>query len=357
MLIEHVALVGGFGLVAYIVGILFDRPDVAAIGAIIIIGIGGSGTLTGIQYHVGETTTTTTDQQSSGLSDISTAELVTSYNYSGNPAGIVFDTAGDTFFIINDNTNTIDAFSTTNYNLSALQFARNYTVTEDDNINDNTFNDDGSQLYVSGSQNNSIYQYTLETPFNLSNVTYTRELEVGSNPQAVRFNDDGTILFVLSGSSVHEYDLTDAYNISSAVAGNEFSFASQDTDPSGLLFNSDGTLMIMLGSQSMYQYSLDPYDISTAAYDDASYDITEGDQPHSSTISNDDQQVFVSEQQTEEIYQYNVSDSETVETTTVVNNYDELQTTSSFPLGPIIMIVGGLMLFHAIGKTDEQRLS
>jgi hypothetical protein len=147
-----------------------------------------------------------------------------------------------------------------------------------------TFKPDGTKLYTCDNVNDSVYQYSLTTAWDLSTASYDSvSFSVASQasiPQGVRFNSDGTSMFICDNGtdSIYQYTLSTAYDISTAsYASKSFSFASQDTVPQGIDFNQSGTRLIMLGNTNKYvfQYSLStPFDVSTLSYDNVFYDLT-----------------------------------------------------------------------------------
>ena len=74
-------------------------------------------------------------------------------------------------------------------------------------------------------------------------------------PHAVTFNNDGTKMFVLSGSAdVDVYTLTTGFDLSTATFvdinsdGTGFDISTQENSPKGLTFNNDGTKMFVVGA-------------------------------------------------------------------------------------------------------------
>ena len=147
-----------------------------------------------------------------------------------------------------------------------------------------TFKPDGTRLYTCDNVNDSVYQYSLTTAWDLSTASYDSvSFSVSSQasiPSGVRFNPDGTSMFICDNGtdSIYQYTLSTAYNISTAsYTSKSFSFASQDTNPQGIDFNQSGTRLIMFGNTNKYvfQYSLStPFDVSTLSYDSVFYDLT-----------------------------------------------------------------------------------
>ena len=139
-----------------------------------------------------------------------------------------------------------------------------------------TFNDDGSKMFVTGSDEDKILEYDLSTAYDVSTATYAGDAEAFSVaeqetlPQDVVFNADGTQMFVMGSTSdrVWEYDLGTAYDVSTAVfAGDReqlFVF-SQENLPSGMVFNPDGSRLFVVGSSSdvVIEYHIAPATLYT----------------------------------------------------------------------------------------------
>jgi sugar lactone lactonase YvrE len=60
-----------------------------------------------------------------------------------------------------------------------------------------------------------------------------------------------------SGDAVNEYDLSSAWDVSTAVFLQNFSVAAQDTFPTGVFFKPDGTKMYVVGSTGDAVWSYD----------------------------------------------------------------------------------------------------
>lgn len=57
MLLQTAAIFAGLGIAFFVIGLVFDRPELALFGAIIVIGVGGTGVVQGYQVAVGENVT------------------------------------------------------------------------------------------------------------------------------------------------------------------------------------------------------------------------------------------------------------------------------------------------------------
>ena len=139
------------------------------------------------------------------------------------------------------------------------------------------FNNDGTKFYIIedfASPNDEIYAYDLSIPYDVTTAVDNGERHVGieTGQTAFVFNDDGTKIFKIENNAsndvINEYDLSIAYDVSSAsYSGNTFSVNAQDTSAQGLAFNSSGTKMFVSGdsTNSVYTYTLSvPFDLTTA---------------------------------------------------------------------------------------------
>ena len=78
MLLQTFVAVFALGLAGFVVGTIFDRPDIAMIGAVLILGIGGVGLVEDVEVRTGEvetvnnsTNTTTTEYQHEPIAGLS----------------------------------------------------------------------------------------------------------------------------------------------------------------------------------------------------------------------------------------------------------------------------------------------
>ena len=122
-----------------------------------------------------------------------------------------------------------------------------------------TFNNDGSKMYIIGTTGDDVNEYNLSTNFDVSTASFvdsysfmtpTQDTNLENFPYSVKFNNDGTKMFIVgSGSAnVNEFILTTAYDVSTASHETSFSVSSQENKPWGLDFNNDGTKMFITGA-------------------------------------------------------------------------------------------------------------
>ena len=145
------------------------------------------------------------------------------------------------------------------------------------------FKPDGTKVYIIGPTNDTIYQYTLSTPWDISTASYDSksflvQTQEGT-PTELFFKPDGTKVYMTGTTSdfVRQYTLATPWDISTASFDNvSFSVTTQDSAPQGLYFKSDGTEMYMVGStnNTVFSYTLSiPWDVSSAFYDNKFFQV------------------------------------------------------------------------------------
>ena len=147
--------------------------------------------------------------------------------------------------------------------------------TEESQPEDLVFSADGTKLFIVGSGGDEVNQYTLTTAFDLTaGLTQDGQFSVAgqeTDSHALRFNNDGTKLYVLgqSGDDINQYSLTTAFDITSGVTfdGSPFSVAGQETTPTAFAFNADGSQLFVLGTTGD---DINVYTLNTA------FDLTAG---------------------------------------------------------------------------------
>jgi len=127
------------------------------------------------------------------------------------------------------------------------------------------FNTTGTKMYMVGYGNYTLYQYSLTTGFDISTASYDSvSLLISSQDGQARdlvFSPDGTKMYMVGSenSSVYQYTLTTGFDLSTASYDSvSFSFSSQDSGARSIKFNTSGNKMYMLGysNDTIYQYSV-----------------------------------------------------------------------------------------------------
>jgi len=202
--------------------------------------------------------------------------------------GLAFNSDGTAMYTLGYGNDTVYQYTlSTAYDITTASYAsKSFSVASQDAVPLKViFNTAGTKMYVLGSTNDSVFQYSLSTGFDVSTASYDSvSFSVASqetSPAGMVFNNDGTTMFIIGSASdaVYQYSLSTAFDLSTAsYASISFSVSAQATSPTQVLFNSDGTKMFVLDNAApdeIYQYSLSTaFNVSTASYDSVSFDVT-----------------------------------------------------------------------------------
>ncbi len=133
---------------------------------------------------------------------------------------------------------------------------------------------DGTKMYVVGSAGDDINEYNLSTAYDISTAVYNQNFSVAAQetaPFGIEFKPDGTKMYVVgtSGDDINEYNLSTAWDVSTASYNQNFSVSAQEAFPTAVRFKPDGTKMFVTGyhGDDVNEYSLTTaWDVSTASY-------------------------------------------------------------------------------------------
>lgn len=260
--------------------------------------------------------------QASGSSQNLTAE-----NYIGTAKSGATD--GDS--VVVNTQGTVSDIPETYYDIANASYdSVSFSVTSQENSPQAfAFSADGTKMYVGGSQNNTVYQYTLSTAWDLSTASYASKSfsfsgqETGA--QDIAFKTDGTKMFITGTSSdaVNEYALSTAWDVSSASFTVAFSVSSQDVSPQGVTFNPNGTQMYVTGnvSNAIFEYTLSTaWDVSSASYASKSLSVgTEEGEPRGVEFNSNGTKVFITGSANDSVFQYNLTTAYDISTGSYAN--------------------------------------
>lgn len=134
------------------------------------------------------------------------------------------------------------------------------------------FKTDGSKMYTLV-DDGKVREYDLSSNWSIKTASHLQSLDVTpeeSKPRGFHFKPDGAKMYVVGedGMDVTEYDLSVAWDISSAVPLQTFSVATDDNKPYAITFKPDGTRMYIIGvaHETIYEYNIGvAWDISSAS--------------------------------------------------------------------------------------------
>jgi DNA-binding beta-propeller fold protein YncE len=233
---------------------------------------------------------------------------------------------------------------------------------QDDTPTGLSFSSDGTKCYVVGITNDTVYQYTLSTAWDISTGSYaSKSMSVSSqetSPVGLSFSSDGTKCYVIGydNDTVYQYTLSTAWDISTgSYASKSMSVTSQETSPRGLAFSSDGTKCYVVGTtnDTVYQYTLSTaWDISTGSYASKSMSVTSQETtPQGLAFSSDGTKCYVIGSTSDTIYQYTLSTAWDISTGSYASKSMSVSSQETSPVGLSFSLDGTKC--YVVGTTND----
>lgn len=249
--------------------------------------------------------------------NISTMTFIEELHVAGQdstPTGLFFDSTGSRFFIVGTSADKIHQ-----YNIGGLQ-----VITPSSQGEQLRFSSDGYHFYICEQAGDTIDQWTMTTPWDTSTATFVRDFSINppeATPRGLCFKTDGTKMYVIgiSSDSVHEFDLSIAWNISTASFVRSRSVSAQDSNPLSVWFKPDGTKLYIAGDTGnrVYEYNLSvAWDIGTMTYVNSLFTYSTAT-PNDAVLSDDGTKLYVVDSQEDAVRQYNLSTPWSVSTGTL----------------------------------------
>ncbi|PSO47370.1 MAG: hypothetical protein BRC24_00135 [Parcubacteria group bacterium SW_4_46_8] len=221
-------------------------------------------------------------------------------------------------FVVGIDTDSVYSYNlSTAYDLNSASYNQSFDVSGEDSIPTGVaFNGDGTKMFVMGYGNENVYSYNLSTAYDVSSASYNQKFDVSGEetyPQGLTLNGDGTKMFVTGteNDNVYSYNLSTAYDLGSASYNQSFDISGEESKPKSVAFNGDGTKMFVTGrkTDSVYSYNLSTaYDLSSASYTQ-SFDVSGQDgTPQGVTFSGDGSKMFVAGDDTTMVYRYSTTE-------------------------------------------------
>lgn len=177
------------------------------------------------------------------------------------------------------------------------------------------FSPDGTKMYVLNRSNDTVYEYTLSTGFDISTAAYNNvNLSIGAQnytATALGLSRDGTRLFTAGygNRTVNQFEMTTPFDLSTAsFSGISFSVSGVENYPYDIEFNLDGTRMFITGegAREITQWDLSaPYDISAPVQSGQSSGVL--DYPFALAFSNDGFRAYTAAYFDDRVYQHDLT--------------------------------------------------
>lgn len=168
---------------------------------------------------------------------------------------VQFKDDGTKMYVLSQTNNAIYQYSlSTAWDVSTVTYdSVSFSVSgQDTSTRGMFFGNGGTKLYTSGATGDDINEYTLSTAWNLSTASFVQNFSVASqdvDPAAVFIGNNGSTMYVVGGptNTIYQYTLSTPWDISTASYANKnFSVAVYD-DPLGIWFKDDGLSFYVVG--------------------------------------------------------------------------------------------------------------
>ena len=161
------------------------------------------------------------------------------------------------------------------WDITAFEFKQKFDASANASASrDIYFKPDGTGFYLACTGTDKVHQYNLSTAWDVSTATHFGSVDVSGRDSSINgvfFKSDGTKMYMSGATNKHisEFNLSTAWNITTASYYQDFNVSSQDATPTGLFFKPDGTKLFVCGlaNQRIYMYTLSTaWDISTMSF-------------------------------------------------------------------------------------------
>ena len=204
--------------------------------------------------------------------DISTASFVDSFSTKSEDSqsrDVKFNQDGTKMFVLGQiNISVCEYTLSTGFDVSStVTFIDCKSVSPVGFAEELAFSPDGTKMFVLDNTGNDVNEFKLTTGFDISTASYVQTLIVDveeNTPTGLAFTYDGTKMFVTGweNDSVIEYTLSTAFDISTASMGDSYAIADAvENKPSALTFSSDASKMFIMGrsGDKVHEYTLTCY--------------------------------------------------------------------------------------------------
>ena len=264
--------------------------------------------------------------------DVATPLYVQNFDVSDQatrPRGITFNNDGSKMYIVGQDSDKVHEYNLSiNFNVSTASFVHSFSVSSQENVPSSVkFNNDGTKMFIVGTQRSRVHEYILSTAFNISTASHESFVSVKSEEDcawALDFNNDGTKMFITgctgagaNNEDINEYSLNVGFDLSAGVNFVQLkdltypmSLNESEDEPFGIEFNGDGTRMFMVGTKGndVNQYSLSiAFDISTLSFEGGLVVDNEEGNPSGVAFSNSGLRMFIIGTHGDEVNEYHLN--------------------------------------------------
>lgn len=217
----------------------------------------------------------------------------------GGPQGIYFNSDGSRMFTVGNSVDAIEQWDLPAGDLSVVIPAGSMDVSaEEISPTGLHFKNNGKEVFIVGPENDKVVWYLLKTAWDVTTkISKLGEYDLRDPgltniyPTDIRFSDDGTKMYIsdLNTDSIHQFDLERPWEPPSAQRV-KFKKLGEEPQPQGFWFSPDGLNLFVVGTSTdlVLQYLLTtPWEIDTAGFTGKVYSVqSEDNSPRAIAFSN-----------------------------------------------------------------------
>jgi sugar lactone lactonase YvrE len=305
---------------------------------------------------------------------------IAGWNYSGisfsvigqesTPNGLFFSPDGLNMYVNGSSGDDVNQYTlSTAWDVSTATFVRLFSTSAQDSApNDIFFKPDGLSMFILGQTNDRVFQYDLTVAWDISTASYTsKSFSVASQettPTGLWFKSDGTVMYVVGSTNdtVFQYTLGTAWDVSTATyASISFSVASQETVPNQVNLSADGLTMWITGStgDDITQYALGTaFNVSTATFVNNFCIGFQENTPTGMFIdSTGDNRVYIVGSTNDTVFQYNTATNSISAVTDVFNTTSNARVQGNLVVQSNAYVDGTLSVQGAISSSSTAVLN
>jgi len=220
--------------------------------------------------------------------DVSTASYTTRIDVTGNILrGVSFSSDGLKMYVLDQN-----SVYVREYTLSTawLVSSASYSTFRDISGSTSaplglTFKTDGTRMYIADASGKQIDQYNLSTAWLVSSASYSTTISVtakSNDPSGIYFKSDGTEMYITDtdDQNLYQYSLSSAWAVNTASYTRTLDTSAKANIEQDLFISSDGVNLFIInsGDQKVNQYEMEYVEPDSCTYGGSgNYTVQEGD--------------------------------------------------------------------------------
>lgn len=172
-----------------------------------------------------------------------------------DPEGLFFKSDGTKMYFVGATNDRVYEYNLgTPWVVNTAIHLQNVSITSQDiTARGVAFSNTGSSMYVLGGATNNIYQYTLSTPWNVTTATFTALANITPQdnlPTGLAFSPTGTRAYVTGSQrdNIYRYTLSEAWNIATLAYSSNIYIGTRETNPTGLYVNNTESSIYIVGT-------------------------------------------------------------------------------------------------------------